>query len=128
MGWSFKNLVKFSIVGGGDMEARILQRFKGEIDGFNIRNQQVYISCEFLLIHITEKWKVNKSFSEDFITWFEYYLNRKSDYMSVLEIEDSILREIDKVENFEDVNFPDFPELYFEKLKSGKYSNMKEDK
>lgn len=109
------------------MEARVLQGFKGEIDGFSIRNQQVYFSCEFLLIYITEKWKVNKSFSGDFITWFEGYLNRESDYMSVLEIEDSILREIDKVENFEDVNFPDFPESYSKKLKSGKYSNMKED-
>lgn len=110
------------------MEARILQGFKGEIDGFIISNQQVYCSCEFLLGYIAEKWEINKSFSGDFIKWFEDYLNRELDYMSVSEIENSILEEIDKVENFEDVNFPYFPELYFQKLKSGKYSNMKEDK
>lgn len=128
MGWSFKNLVKFSIIGGGDMEACVLQKFKGEIDGFIISNQQVYYSCEFLLSYIAEKWEINKSFSGDFIMWFEDYLNRGLDYMSVSEIENSILEEIDKVENFEDVNFPYFPELYFQKLKSGKYSCMKEDK
>ena len=110
------------------MEARILQGFKGEIDGFIISHQQVYYSSEFLLDYIAQKWKTNKSFSGDFITWFEDYLNRGLDYMSVSEIENSILEEIDKVENFEDVNFPYFPELYFEKLKSGKYSYMKEDK
>lgn len=103
------------------MKSQILQEFKGEIDGVIITHQQVYYSCEYLLELINDKWKTNQLFSDDFIKWFKCYLNRASQYMTIREIEDSVAVEIDKVNNFSEIEFPEFPIMYKKRLQSGNY-------
>ena len=56
------------------MDAKIIQKFKGSINGIEITDREIYMECEYILDEIEDVLNIElpTSFIKDFIQTYEY--------------------------------------------------------
>lgn len=120
------------------MDAKIIQKFKGSINGIEITDREIYIECEYILDEIEDTLNIDlpTSFIKDFIETYEYvFSNVEPQYAHELK-SDIIFSWNQEIKNIKDLEFNlgdyDDPYRYFAELNKkikdwdntyGKYPN-----
>lgn len=120
------------------MNAKIIQEFKGSINGIEITDREIYMECEYILDEIEDVLDIElpTSFIKDFIQTYEYvFSNVEPQYAH--ELKSDIISSWDQeITNIKDLEFNleeyNDPYHYFEELNKrikdwdntyGKYPN-----
>lgn len=89
------------------MNAKIIQKFKGSINGIEITDREIYIECEYILDEIEDVLDIElpTSFIKDFIQIYEYvFYNVESQY--AYELKSDIISSWDQeITNIKDLEF-----------------------
>lgn len=104
------------------MDAKIIQEFKGSINGIEITDREIYMECEYILDEIEDVLNIElpTSFIKDFIQTYEYVFSNvepqyahelKSDIISSWDQEITNIKDLEF--NLEEYNDPCH---YFEEL------------
>ena len=120
------------------MDAKIIQEFKGSLNGIEINDREIYMECEYILDEIEDTLNIDlpTSFIKDFIETYEYvFSNVEQKYAH--ELKSDIISSWDqKITDIKDLEFNledyDDPYRYFAELNKkikdwdntyGKYPN-----
>lgn len=120
------------------MDAKIIQEFKGSLNGIEITDREIYMECEYILDEIEDVLNIElpTSFIKDFIQTYEYvFSNVEPQYAHELK-SDIIFSWDQEINNIKDLEFNleeyNDPYHYFEELNKkikdwdntyGKYPN-----
>lgn len=89
------------------MNAKIIQEFKGSINGIEITDREIYIECEYILDEIEDVLNIElpTSFIKDFIQTYEYvFSNVEPQYAH--ELKSDIISSWDQeITNIKDLEF-----------------------
>lgn len=89
------------------MDAKIIQKFKGSINGIEITDREIYIECEYILDEIEDVLDIElpTSFIKDFIQIYEYvFYNVEPQYAH--ELKSDIISSWDQeITNIKDLEF-----------------------
>lgn len=88
------------------MDSKVIQEFKGIINGVEFDNKEVYASVEYILEYINEKF--GELYNYTFIEDMRDSINRmylKYDEFSFSILENSFIKSIDVAEEFETIKF-----------------------
>lgn len=89
------------------MEAKIIQEFKGSINGIEITDREIYMECEYILDEIEDTLNIDlpSSFIKDFIETYEYvFSNVEPQYAHELK-SDIIFSWDQEIKDIKDLNF-----------------------
>lgn len=89
------------------MDAKIIQKFKGSINGIEITDREIYIECEYILNEIEDVLDIElpTSFIKDFIQIYEYvFYNVEPQYAYELK-SDIIFSWDQEITNIKDLEF-----------------------
>lgn len=115
------------------MNSKIIQEFKGEINGIEFDDKNIYYSTEYILENLENKFK--DSFSNKFVEDLKETISRmylKYEEFTFAILENDFSRCIEKADKFENIRFSyngsewKIEELN-EKIKNGEYSLEKEN-
>lgn len=108
------------------MVSKVIQEFKGEIDGVEFSDENLFKTCEYLLEKIEEKFGI---LSNEFIKDFRdstYTAYIKHDYFSYADYENEITDNIEKANSIKKLKITYYGldwkfEYINENLRNGKY-------
>lgn len=89
------------------MDAKIIQEFKGSINGIEITDREIYMECEYILDEIEDVLNIElpTSFIKDFIQTYEYvFSNVEPQYAHELK-SDIIFSWNQEITDVKDLNF-----------------------
>lgn len=89
------------------MNAKIIQEFKGSINGIEITDREIYMECEYILDEIEDVLNIElpTSFVKDFIQTYEYvFSNVEPQYAHELK-SDIIFSWNQEITNIKDLEF-----------------------
>ena len=117
------------------MEAKILQEFKGTINGIEIYDKNTFYSTEYILEKIEEKF--GECYNDEFIKKLSSTIEEvemKFDNFDRSQLENEFLKSIDNATEFKDIHFTYYDsewklEHLNEMIQTGKYDkNIENEK
>ena len=91
------------------MESQVIQKFKARINSIEFNDYQLYTTTEFILEKINEAF--GEIYTDEFIKDLAYVIQRyfvKIDDLIISELEWNMYKDIEKTENFKDLEFKDY--------------------
>ena len=91
------------------MESQVIQKFKARINSIEFNDYQLYTNTEFILEKINEAF--GEIYTDEFIKDLAYVIQHyfvKIDDLIISELEWNMSKDIEKTENFKDLEFKDY--------------------